>query len=197
MAHGFSAGSLAGMEGIYDRHIEKFRSMIDKAAATGEAIDLKERIAYYAYDVIGELAFSTQFDTQETNKPENLPPINDHIFLSCLYGSVPGLLPHSRNIANKLPLPWLQGLLKSRTSIRDTTARCVAACMKQRGKHTTHNLLTQLVEAKDPETGLMLDTPDIASEAFAYVLVCSCFGRRIGVLILLLAWPALTPPLEH
>ena len=171
MAHGFSNASISGMESIFDRHIQTFRSKIDEIAVSGDVVDLKEKIAYYAWDVIGELAFSTQFDTQKADDPEKLPPINNHIFLSSLYGSASSLLPHSRNITNRLPVPWLQALLKSRAGLRDITAKCVGACMKDRGKHTTHNLLTQLVEAKDPESGEMLDVADIASEAFAFVSV--------------------------
>ena len=175
MAHGFSSASLKTMEGIFDRHLQNLRDKIDGYCTSGEAFDLKAQIAYYAYDVLGELAFSTQFNSQKQDDPSKLPPINDHIFLACIYGSLPGLLPYSMRMANSLPFPWLRSLLASRKYLRDTTFRCVSEeiAREKPADDKTQNLLTSLISAKDPESGQSLTKEDICTEAFAYIVAGS------------------------
>jgi hypothetical protein len=126
------------------------------------------------YDVTGELAFSTQYGSQEADDPAKLPPINDHILLSCMYGAVADVLPvpQVRTLTSWLPSAWMQGLLKSRAGLRANAGACVAAAIENhKSDKKTHNLLTQLIDAEDPETGMRLDVPDIASEAFAFLYV--------------------------
>lgn len=170
MAHGFSAASLKAMEDLFDSNVLKLRAKLDWYATTGREFDLKELIAYYAYDVLGDLAFGNNFGSQEGSNPEHLPPINDHIFLACLYGSLPSLLPCSMKLSAWLPFKWMQGLLQSRRKLRDTTAETVSRAIEEHNQgKSRHNLLTQLIEAKDPETGAKLDEIDINTEAFAYL----------------------------
>lgn len=63
MAHGFSAASLKSIKGIFDRHISELRKRIEEYAASEEEFDLKQLIAFYAYDIMGELAFNRDFGT--------------------------------------------------------------------------------------------------------------------------------------
>lgn len=176
MSHGFSAASLKSMEGIFDRHISELRKQIEEYAVSGEQFDLKELIAYYAYDIIGELAFSRDFGTLRSRDPADLPPINDHIFLGCMYGMLPNLLPYSMRLTKYIPLPYVQKMLKSRLRLRNTTAECVAVEMarsKDPQQNTEKNLLTQLIDAKDPESGAGLTHTDVASEAFGFLVAGS------------------------
>ncbi|CDM34511.1 hypothetical protein DTO013E5_5013 [Penicillium roqueforti] len=170
MAHSFSTSSLTDMESIFDRHVENLRRKLDKYAVSGDQFDLKDLIAFYGYDVIGELAFNLDFHSQEKDDPENLPPINDHILLGCLYGSLPGILPWSMNLSKYLPFSWLRKLLGSRQKIRSTVAQCVEDKTSESSGKT---LLTNLQKAKDPETGEELSNIEINSEAFGFLVAGS------------------------
>ncbi len=83
MAHSFSLSSLTEMEATFDRNVGQMLVAIDSFG--DQPFDLKDIIAYYAYDVMGELAFHADFGTQKSQDPSLLPPINDHIFLGCMY----------------------------------------------------------------------------------------------------------------
>ncbi|RFU30913.1 hypothetical protein B7463_g5418, partial [Scytalidium lignicola] len=175
MAHGFSTASLTAMEPIFDQHVKNLRKKLDAYAKTGSEFDLKLLFAFYAYDILGQLAFSVDFDTQRKDDETLLPPINGHILLASLYGSLPSLLPYSMRIANYLPIPWLRGLIRNRLKIKETVTRCVAneIAGKNSDKNQTQTLLSQLIAAKDPETGERLTTVDISSEAFGFLVAGS------------------------
>ncbi|QYT00078.1 hypothetical protein H0G86_007182 [Trichoderma simmonsii] len=176
MAHSFSTASLISMEEIFDRHVMQMRDKLDRYAKSGEKLNLKKIIAFYAYDVLGELAFDTQFESQAKDDESNLPPINDHIFLGCLYGSLPSLLPYSMKLSGFLPIPWLQTLNRSRQSIRNTVASCVSTMFRatlENDEKKSNTLLSQLMKAKDPETGKKLTVTEISSEAFGFLVAGS------------------------
>lgn len=78
------------------------------------------------YDLIGELAFSTQFGSQKTNSPEELPPSNEHMHPSCIMGIFSGPM---REIVLRLPISWLKRLAESRARLRETTVNCVTAAV--------------------------------------------------------------------
>lgn len=129
---------------------------------------MKELVSFYVFDVLGELAFSRSFDAQIEKDPEKLPPINDHIYLACLMGMMPEILPFLRAVASWMPFPWLQSLFQARRQLRDLTA----ACVEERISHKLENrtdLLGSLISAVDPETGAKLTPLDIKTEAFAMV----------------------------
>ncbi|KAG0652770.1 Cytochrome P450 [Hyphodiscus hymeniophilus] len=165
-AHGFSLASLNEMEALFDVNVAALRKKLNAYADSGQPVDLKEVVAFYSYDVIGELAFSTKFNSQEHGRVEDLPPINDHILLGCTYGMLPSLLPWSMKLSKYIPWKWLQGMLASRLHLREVTRKSVEARMED--KIGDQDLLTRLINAKDPETGAGLTTDDVASEAFGF-----------------------------
>lgn len=171
MAHSFSLASLSQMELIFDRHIRNLLSAI--ASHGSEPFDLKELIAYYAYDVMGELIFNADFGTQKSQDTNGLPPINEHIFLGCMYGMLPSLLPYSMRFSGYIPLPWLQNLLESRKVLRDRTAQHVVQEMARDKTSEHHSILTRLIRAKDPETGESLTQDQVSSEAFGFLVAGS------------------------
>jgi benzoate 4-monooxygenase len=169
MAHSFSTKSLKDMEYIFDRHIAVLRRRLDGFANSGEVFDLKEAMACFAYDVIGELAFSTQFESQKATSQDKLPPIAEHALLGCMIGIMSGLLPYSKTIVTWLPIPWVRHLINSRAKLRNQTLDCVNAAMVM--EEGNPNLLTHLIQAKDPDTGADLTKADICSEAFGFLYV--------------------------
>ena len=167
MAHSFSAKSLKDMEYILDRHIAVLRQRLDRFVTSGELFDLKDAFAFFTYDMIGEVAFSTQFESQKAANPDNLPPIGDHAMLSCMIGTMSSLLPYSKTIVPWLPSTWVRRLINSRAKLRNQTLNCVNAAMGM--EEGNKNLLTDLIRAKDPDTGAGLTKADICSEAFGFL----------------------------
>ena len=81
-SNGFSLQSVAGMEPFMDSCLRHLLHRLDKAAATGKEIDLKEWIAFFVMDVLGELAFSGSFGVLESGDATLMPPVREHV--SCL-----------------------------------------------------------------------------------------------------------------
>ncbi|KIM92627.1 hypothetical protein OIDMADRAFT_139359 [Oidiodendron maius Zn] len=176
MSRGFSKTGISKMEQVFDKNIIQLRKKLDKCAESQTSVDLKEVIAYYMYDVLGEIAFDATFNSQTESRPECLPPINEHIFLSCLLGSSSSILSVSRKVIHHLPIPWLQNLLEGRKALQITTEKCVRVKMEQASEEEDKekvNLLDHLLAAKDPETGARLDFEDLASEAFLFIVAGS------------------------
>lgn len=170
MAHAFSLSSIKEMEFYIDTHLSKLLDNLDHFCETGEAFDLKQFIAFYVLDILGELAFSRSFDAQKHKDPERLPPINNHIYLACLIGMMPEAIPILKVVASWAPIPWLRALFDARKQLKDLTAECVARRM-----HTNvdarKDLLTNLINSVDQETGAKLTELDINTEAFAMMYV--------------------------
>ncbi|KAH6871509.1 cytochrome P450 [Thelonectria olida] len=184
MAHAFSQSSIMKMEQYIDQHLMQFRRNLDHCSDTDEVFDLKELIAFFVLDVLGDLAFRTSFDSQVHQDASKLPPINDHIFLACLLGMVPDMMPFLKKIFAWTPLPWLQELLRARQQLKDLTADCVRRRIddKDGGRN---DLLTCLINAVDPDTGATLTELDIQTEAFAFIVAGS--HTTSGTLTLLFA----------
>ncbi|KAJ9641648.1 hypothetical protein H2204_002710 [Knufia peltigerae] len=171
MAHSFSTASLTQMESIFDRRINHLVRTMDSFGDT--PFDLKEMMGYYTYDLMGELIFNAEFGTMQAQDPQNLPPINEHIFLGCMYGMLPSLLPYSMQLFPRIPLPWLQRLMAGRKKLRDQTTKHVAVELAKDKTEIRHNILSRLTHAKDPETGEELTEAEISSEAFAFLVAGS------------------------
>ena len=166
MSHAFSMNSIREMESFIDTHLQRLLDNLQHLAKTGETFDLKDYISYYVLDVLGELAFSRSFDAQIAQNPAHLPPINDHIYLSCLMGMMPSLMPTFKTIAPRLPIPWFRSLFQARKRLKDLTAECVSRRL-QNSNDDRKDLLTGLIRAVDPETGAKLTELEINTEAFA------------------------------
>ena len=160
------------MEFYIDKHLVILRKNLDHFSDNGEGFDFKELIAFFVIDVLGELAFSESFDSQTDRSPDKLPPINDHIYLACLMGMMPEMMPLLKAVAPWIPHPWLQRLFGARKQLRDLTARCVRTRLNEKGL-ARKDLLTCLINAVDPESGAKLTELDISTEAFAMVYVLS------------------------
>ncbi|KAH7247760.1 cytochrome P450 [Fusarium solani] len=172
MAHAFSLQSIKEMEQYIDEHLVQFRRNLDEYSKTGQVFDLKELIAFFVLDVLGDLAFRCQFNSQVDQDASKLPPINDHIFLACLLGMIPDLMPFIKAISPWTPVPWLQQLLAARRDLKNLTAKCVSSRMADTGA-ARKDLITSLINAVDPQTGARLTELDIQTEAFAFIVAGS------------------------
>ncbi|KAF5703649.1 cytochrome P450 monooxygenase [Fusarium mundagurra] len=169
MAHAFSLQSIKEMEHFVDSHILELRKNLDHFCDTNKDFDLKDMIAFYVFDVLGELAFSRSFDSQDERDLARLPPINDHIYLACLMGMTPDALPWIKKVLPHIPIPWLKRLFNARAQLRNLTAACVRQRIEA-GASDRKDLLSCLLVAVDPETGSKLTELDINTEAFAMVI---------------------------
>lgn len=169
MAHSFSMATLLKFEPTFDKHLNRLFANIERSSSSGQVFDIKDFLACYAYDVIGELAFEKDFDTQSHPSKDTLPPIPDHILIGTLYGLVPSLMPYSMRLGNKLPIPGLQKLFESRRRLSEQTAEYVRAAIEKHKEGDRESLLANVLEARNPETGARLTTEEICAEAFAFL----------------------------
>jgi benzoate 4-monooxygenase len=156
------------MEQYIDGHLRQFRRNLDHYAETGEVFDLKELIAFFVLDVLGDLAFRRSFNSQVEQDPSKLPPINDHIFLACLLGMAPDFMPFLKKVLPWIPIPWLQQLLRARQQLKDLTADCVRRRMEDK-TGARKDIITSLINAVDTHTGAKLTELDIQTESFAFM----------------------------
>ena len=61
VAQAYSMNNIVKLEGFVDANIDKFTARLRASVHTGEALDLCEWFKYYAFDVIGDLAFGSTF----------------------------------------------------------------------------------------------------------------------------------------
>ncbi|KAI8240806.1 Cytochrome P450 monooxygenase ACRTS1 [Colletotrichum sp. SAR 10_99] len=150
----------------------KFRKNLDEYSRTHQIFDLKELIAFFVLDVLGDLAFRYQFGSQIEKNTLKLPPINDHVFLACLMGMMPNFMPFVKAVSPWIPIPWVQRLLAARQNLKNLTIECVRSRMADPGA-ARKDLITSLINARDPETGSELTELDIQTEAFAFIVAGS------------------------
>ena len=64
-AQAYSMNSIVNLEHFVDSNVEKFVKKLNSCAATDEALDLCDWFKFYAFDVIGDLAFGRSFGMME------------------------------------------------------------------------------------------------------------------------------------
>jgi len=125
---------------------------------------------FFAFDVIGELAFSEGFGMLESGiEDEHIALINKHFEFSATVGSIPWIFPYLK--WTFLPIPLLRTLKASRGKLVEL-ARSRVERRKERPSDRK-DLLGRLIEAKDPVTGQVLDTFDLRTEAFSAIVAGS------------------------
>jgi len=165
-------------EGFLDTNIAILRRRIDAYASSGQVFDLQKLIQHYVVDVLGEIAFGQPFGVQETDDESRIPPVVEHSLLSATTGSWPRM---TRTLKKWLPLvpnKQLRALFAGRQACADTASRSVVRRMsalqgyREAGKlppGERKDLLTNLILARDPETGAFLTQADLETEAFGFM----------------------------
>ncbi|KAL2849878.1 cytochrome P450 [Aspergillus pseudoustus] len=183
IGNGFSPAALKNMESMFDRHIANLMGSMEKHAKNGTVLDLKQALAFYGYDITGQLAFDHNFETQVMDDPDKMPPLNDHFFLGNIYGCVANLLPWVRSWTAWLP--WVQKMIKSRVELTGVAAECIARAMKRHDNEAEPGtLLAALIGATNPDTGEKLTADEINSESFLF-LVAGAHTTSSALVVLL------------
>jgi hypothetical protein len=153
------------MEPTFNTHIAHILTRINTCIATNQPLDLKDVFAYYSYDVTSHLSFTAEFDHQLHANPDDLPPLNEHFMFGMLYGCVWNLMPYVRTLTSWLP--YVQRLKAGRIKLAQMARSHVQNALAVHEKDAeAKTLLTNLIEAHDPETGEKLDVDAINTEAF-------------------------------
>ncbi|KAF6824782.1 isotrichodermin C-15 hydroxylase [Colletotrichum plurivorum] len=175
MLHSFSISSVKGMEPYMDRNIEILRAKISALAEQDETFDLKKLLQFYVIDVLGELAFSRSFGAQASGDESRIPPVVPHTLLGSTIGAWPLMTATLKKWLPVVPTRAFKVLFEGRTKC----ARLAAECVQQRldelervtdEKDQRTDILTNLIMARDPETGKRLSRPELEAEAFGMIV---------------------------
>ncbi|KAI1483473.1 putative cytochrome P450 [Daldinia eschscholtzii] len=171
LSHGFSQASIWNMEPLIENQMKILIEKLNRLAREQEVFDLKDLIAFYVFDILGEVAFGRSFNTQISEVAPEIPAINDHILLSSLLGTFP-FRSFFKRITPVLPIPWLRHLVKSRDKLKRVCADCVEN-RRQQSSTDRPDLMQHLLDAKDPETRAKLTDAEVNSEAWAMLIAGS------------------------
>lgn len=178
MSHSFSISYVKEMEKYLDENIVILRNKIAGYADRDEAFNLKKLVQFYVVDVLGELAFSQSFGIQVADDESLVPPVIEHSLLAAVTGAWPMMTFTLKRWLPKVPHNGLQALFKGRAACASLASRCVKQRMAalQEAKfqgidEQRKDILTNLILAKDPETGEKLTQVDLETEAFGFMSV--------------------------
>jgi len=164
--------SLQAMEEFVHTCVGQLLSQMESHAKQGKPIDLAKFSHFFAFDTIGELAFSKGFGMLQSGKEdERIPLIANQMELGTITGMMPSILiPLSRNFAC-LPIPWMQRQVAGREKLKTLTQ----TRLEDRQHHASDrkDILGRLLEAQDSETGETLDAIDLRTEAFSSIVAGS------------------------
>lgn len=176
MSHSFSISYVKEMEKYLDENVVILRKKIASHADRGEAFNLKKLLQFYVVDVLGELAFSQSFGVQVADDESLVPPVIEHSLLAAVTGAWPMMTFTLKKWLPKVPHKGLQALFKGRAACASLASRCVKKRMavledeKSQGTDRQRkDILTNLILAKDPETGELLTQMDLETEAFGFM----------------------------
>lgn len=176
MSHSFSISYVKEMEQYLDENIVILRNKIAAYADRGETFNLKKLVQFYVVDVLGELAFSQSFGIQVADDESLVPPVIEHSLLAAVTGAWPMMTFTLKKWLPKIPHKGLQALFKGRAACASLASRCVKRRMaalqeakSQGAEGQRKDILTNLILAKDPETGENLTQTDLETEAFGFM----------------------------
>lgn len=176
MSHSFSISYVKEMEKYLDDNIAILRNKIAVYADRGEAFNLKKLLQFYVVDVLGELAFSQSFGIQVADDESLVPPVIEHSLLAAVTGAWPMMTFTLKKWLPKVPHKGLQALFRGRAACASLASRCVKRRMavlqeakSQGADEQRKDILTNLILAKDPDTGDNLTQTDLETEAFGFM----------------------------
>lgn len=178
MSYSFSITYVKELEQFLDINIALLKQKITAYASSGQAFDLKKLLQYYVVDVLGELAFSQSFGIQEADDESLVPPVAEHTLLASVTGAWPSMTKTLKAWLPLLPYRPLQNLFEGRRACASLAAKCVEKRLsdlqdaRESGKVPSgqrKDILTNLILARNPESGALLSKIDLQTEAFGFV----------------------------
>ncbi|KAL1865446.1 hypothetical protein Plec18167_009408 [Paecilomyces lecythidis] len=176
-SHSFSTSYIKEMEQYLDTNIGILKEKIRRHSLQGDVFDLKKVLHYYVIDVLGELAFSQTFGVQEADDESRVPPVVEHSLLAAVTGSWPAMTKTLKKWLPIVPHKGLQKLFAGRKACADLASVCVQRRLgvlrngsPDLGAPERKDILTNLIKAKDPETGKSLTQTDLETEAFGFII---------------------------
>ncbi|KAH8812118.1 cytochrome P450 [Xylogone sp. PMI_703] len=170
VSHGYSMNALQAMEEYVQDRLRVFMDKMSGFASNGQVVNLSKWSHFFAFDVIGELAFSEGFGMLDSGvEDEHISLINNQMEFGSTIGMIPSLIPVTK--WTWLPVPWLKRIQAGRERLKELTRSRVER--RKEKQSDRKDLLGRLIEAKDPVTGEMLDPIDLRTEAFSSIVAGS------------------------
>ncbi|RFU28115.1 hypothetical protein B7463_g8227, partial [Scytalidium lignicola] len=170
VSHGYSMNALQAMEKYVQDRLAVFMDKMSGFASNGQIVNLSKWSHFFAFDVIGELAFSEGFGMLDSGiEDEHISLINNQMEFGSTIGMIPSLIPMTK--LTWLPIPWLKRIQAGRERLKELTRSRVER--RKEKLSDRKDLLGRLIEAKDPVTGEMLDPIDLRTEAFSSIVAGS------------------------
>ncbi|KAH8587166.1 cytochrome P450 [Bisporella sp. PMI_857] len=174
VAPSFSSQSVRSFEIFMDKCMLKLTQQLDEAAMQNKVVDLKQWIAFFVVDVLGELAFSRSFEMLEKGNQNEMPPIEEHVFLATMAGQMPWAIPPINKIAQYIPVSSVRRLIKGRDKLLQMAIDSVNTRLEIESdrKDILGGLLDELRHGTDSRDR-KLDIIDVQTEAFGYIIAGS------------------------
>lgn len=167
------------LEQYLDLNMGLLRRKIKGYCDTHEVFDLKKIIHFYVIDVLGELAFGQSFGVQLAHDESLAPPVVEHSLLAAATGAWPAMTFKLKQWLPLVPYKPLRDLFDGRARVARLASQCVkrrleeAARAEEAGTKdvlSRKDILTDLILAKNPDTGARLTQADLETEAFGFII---------------------------
>ncbi|EXJ75668.1 uncharacterized protein A1O5_00175 [Cladophialophora psammophila CBS 110553] len=176
-AHAYSMQSLMRMEDLVLENVAIFLHQMDQFARSGETMDAAEWFKFYAFDVIGDLAFGKSFGLLKRGVTgEFVTHISSGVEYTFVLFLLPSLLrPLSRFLVKWLPIPLFRELNHGFAYVKKETAQLVQERWEKRDDASPQrgDILGALIEATNPVTKERLGFGDLATNASTNIVAGS------------------------
>ena len=117
VAHGYSALALKQMEPAVDECLALFLNQMSRFSRNKDPVDLTKWSHFFAFDVIGELAFSETFGMLEKGEEdEHLDLVGNQMDFGTSIGMLPCIVPFAKR--SFPPIPWITNAQQKRDRLR-------------------------------------------------------------------------------
>jgi len=164
----FSQANVLAMEEYMNTEMRQFRGYLERAAETGQPLDLKSLIHWLVIDVLGDLGFGKSFGMLACGDNNQAPHLEYHLRVGSIGGTMPWLLPYIRKYGKYMPIKWVSGAVEARDKLKKLAAQAVDDAINH--KSDRKDILGVLVDAVDTETGKPLSRIELEAEAFGFII---------------------------
>jgi cytochrome P450 len=179
MSSCFSITYMKQLEPHLDLNMGLLRRKIQAHCDSREPFDLKELIHFYIIDVLGELAFGQSFGVQIADDKNLAPPVVEHSLLAAATGAWPLMTSSLKKWLPLVPYTPLRKLFQGRARVAQIASESVQRRLEEvatmeklnhNGDSTRKDILSDLIAARNSDTGASLSQSDLETEAFGYII---------------------------